>query len=250
PAEVRIAYDHGEVDLHARITVRMPSVRVAVQASDEEDEHRRGAGPSMGSGSAGEYERVETTVGRVLLYEIVPPVVPFAEVNRTMKKKELGNLIDLTYRRAGNKATVIFADRLKDVGFDFATRAGISISIKDMTIPPQKAQLLEKAQKEVSEIQRQYNNGVITDGERYNKVVDIWAEVQDQIGSAVLKGLSTQAYGKDKQGKEVVGASFNPIFIMADSGARGSEQQIRQLAGLRGLMAKPSGEIIETPITA
>jgi DNA-directed RNA polymerase subunit beta' len=252
PAEVRIAYDHGEVDLHARVTVRMPKVRaVAPEHADEEEEHRRSVGPAMASGDgAAEYERIETTAGRVLLYEIVPPVVPFDEVNRTMKKKELGNLIDLVYRRAGNKATVIFADRLKDVGFDFATRAGISISIKDMTIPPQKAQLLDKAQKEVSDIQKQYNNGVITDGERYNKVVDIWAEVQDQIGSAVLKGLSTQAYGKDKQGKEVVGPSFNPIFIMADSGARGSEQQIRQLAGLRGLMAKPSGEIIETPITA
>jgi DNA-directed RNA polymerase subunit beta' len=252
PAEVRIAYDHDEVDLHARIMVRMPVVRMAAaQALDEEDEHRRGAGPSMSSvpGADG-HERVETTVGRVLLYEIVPPVVPFTEVNKTMKKKELGNLIDLTYRRAGNKATVIFADRLKDVGFDFATRAGISISIKDMTIPAQKAQLLDKAQKEVSDIQKQYNNGVITDGERYNKVVDIWAEVQDQIGSAVLKGLSTEVFGKDKDGKEIVGPSFNPIFIMADSGARGSEQQIRQLAGLRGLMAKPSGEIIETPITA
>src|SRR5258708_4594079 len=167
-----------------------------------------------------------------------------------MKKKELGNLIDLTYRRAGKKSTVIFADRLKDVGFDFATRAGISISIKDMTIPAKKAELLDKAKKEVSEIQKQYNNGVISDGERYNKVVDIWAEVQDQIGSAVLKGIETQSYGKDKDGKEITGPSFNPIFIMADSGARGSEQQIRQLAGLRGLMAKPSGEIIETPITA
>jgi len=255
PAEVRIAYDHGEVDLHARITVRMPVVRMmAAQPMDEEDEHRRGAGPSIAhSSDAANYERVETTVGRVLLYEIVPPVVPFSEVNKTMKKRELGNLIDLTYRRAGNKATVIFADRLKDVGFDFATRAGISISIKDMTIPAKKAELLDKAQKDVSEIQKQYNNGVITDGERYNKVVDIWAEVQDEIGSAVLKGLATEVFrGKDREGKEKEerGPSFNPIFIMADSGARGSEQQIRQLAGLRGLMAKPSGEIIETPITA
>jgi len=226
PAEVRIAYDHGEVDLHARVTVRMA--------------------PAAGAPA----ERIETTVGRVLLFEIVPPEVPFAEVNRTMKKKELGNLIDTVYRRAGNKATVIFADRLKDVGFEFATRAGISISIKDMTIPPRKKELLEQAQKAVAEIQQQYNNGVITDGERYNKVVDIWAEVQDEIGSAVLGGLSTEVFGKDKDGKDVVGPSFNPIFIMADSGARGSEQQIRQLAGLRGLMAKPSGEIIETPITA
>jgi DNA-directed RNA polymerase subunit beta' len=226
PAEARIAYDHGEVDLHARVTVRMA--------------------PAEGAPA----ERIETTVGRVLLFEIVPPEVPFAEVNRTMKKKELGNLIDTVYRRAGNKATVIFADRLKDVGFDFATRAGISISIKDMTIPPRKKELLEQAQKAVAEIQQQYNNGVITDGERYNKVVDIWAEVQDEIGSAVLRGLSTEVFGKDKDGKDVVGPSFNPIFVMADSGARGSEQQIRQLAGLRGLMAKPSGEIIETPITA
>ncbi|HTT76860.1 MAG TPA: DNA-directed RNA polymerase subunit beta' [Candidatus Binataceae bacterium] len=248
PAEVRIAYDHGAIDLHARVTVRM---HTSGQAAVAEDEDGRPSAPhSNGVIHEGEPERVETTVGRILLYEIVPPEVPFAEVNRTMKKKELGNLIDLVYRRAGNKATVIFADRLKDVGFEFATRAGISISIKDMTIPPQKAQLLEQAQKQVSEIQKQYNNGVITDGERYNKVVDIWAEVQDEIGGAVLKGLATQVYGKDDKGLDVVGPSFNPIFIMADSGARGSEQQIRQLAGLRGLMAKPSGEIIETPITA
>ena len=252
PSEVRIAYDHGGVDLHARIMVRIPAVREEI-ASDSEEQHGRGVAPSappVGAGNHGAYERVETTVGRVLLSEIVPPAVPFSEVNRTMKKKELGNLIDLVYRRAGNKATVIFADRLKDVGFEFATRAGISISIKDMRIPPQKAQLLADAQKQVGEIQKQYNNGVITDGERYNKVVDIWAEVQDAIGNSVLAGLATQVYGKDKDGVDVVGPSFNPIFIMADSGARGSEQQIRQLAGLRGLMAKPSGEIIETPITA
>ncbi len=254
PQEVRIAYDHGEVDLHARIRVRMPVPVVAEPSADESESNgasgngkrRVGAAPPVLPAT----ERVETTVGRVLLSEIVPLGIAFSEVNRTMKKKELGNLIDLVYRRAGNKATVIFADRLKDVGFQFATKAGISISIKDMKIPAQKAELLEEAQKQVSEIQKQYNNGVITDGERYNKVVDIWAEVQDKIGDAVIKGLSTEVYGKDKDGKEVSGPSFNPIFIMADSGARGSEQQIRQLAGLRGLMAKPSGEIIETPITA
>src|SRR6516164_1661735 len=248
PDEVRIAYDHGGIDLHARITVRMP----VVAAPEAPETNGR---PAKGKKAAPQpqlpvSERVETTVGRVLLYEIVPPEVPFAEVNKTLKKKELGNLIDVVYRRAGNKATVIFADRLKDVGFEFATRAGISISIRDMTIPPQKSQLLEQAQKQVSEIQQQYNNGVITDGERYNKVVDIWAEVQDEIGGAVLKGLRTRVYGKNAEGHEVTGDSFNPVFIMADSGARGSEQQIRQLAGLRGLMAKPSGEIIETPITA
>src|SRR5216683_3174397 len=251
PAEVRIAYDHGEVELHARITVRMPAGALETLPEEDEEGHRplHALPRNTGDGKV-KIERVETTVGRVLLYEIVPRVVAFDEVNRTMKKKELGNLIDLVYRRAGNKATVIFADRLKDIGFEYATRAGISISIKDMVIPPQKGALLEQAQKEVSEIQKQYNNGVITDGERYNKVVDIWAEVQDEIGASVLKGISTQSFGKDAKGGEITGPSFNPIFIMADSGARGSEQQIRQLAGLRGLMAKPSGEIIETPITA
>ena len=269
PGEVRIAYDHGEVDLHAKVMVRMHPVKEGEQESEEGDvpavevevkaaadgksaKARRAAkgNGALAAPAKSVVERIETTPGRVLLYEIVPPGVPFAEVNRTMKKKELGNLIDLVYRRAGNKATVIFADRLKDMGFDFATKAGISISIKDMKIPPQKAELLEQAQAQVSEIHKQYNNGVITDGERQNKVIDIWAEVQDQIGAEVIKGLSTQTFGKDKNGKEVSGPSFNPIFIMADSGARGSEQQIRQLAGLRGLMAKPSGEIIETPITA
>src|SRR6202451_105325 len=255
--EVRIAYDHEEIDLHAKITVRMsPILATGIAPSEVETNGKprtkkeRAAAAAAAVAKMPRYERVTTTVGRVLLYEIVPPEIPFTELNKTMKKKELGNLIDIVYRRAGDKATVIFADRLKDIGFEFATKAGISISIKDMTIPPQKAHLLEGAQKQVSEIQQQYNNGVITDGERYNKVVDIWAEVQDQIGSAVIKGLSTQVFGTNDKGGTISGPSFNPIFIMADSGARGSEQQIRQLAGLRGLMAKPSGEIIETPITA
>ncbi|HXN84818.1 MAG TPA: DNA-directed RNA polymerase subunit beta' [Candidatus Binataceae bacterium] len=269
PDEVRIAYDHGEIDLHAKINVRMPAIRVdgipgiddmAREKAEEAEKHngkphkaakgKHAKHAAEAENGAPVFKRVETTVGRMLLNEIVPPEIPLAEINRTMKKKELGNLIDLVYRKCGNKVTVIFADRMKDMGFEFATRAGISISIKDMKIPTQKAHLLEEAQKQVAEIQKQYNNGVITDGERYNKVVDIWAEVQDEIGGAVIKGLSTQVFGKDKNNKEVIGPSFNPIFIMADSGARGSEQQIRQLAGLRGLMAKPSGEIIETPITA
>src|SRR3984885_6546511 len=255
--EVRIAYDHEEIDLHAKITVRMAPILATGPAPAEAETNgkprtkkERAAAAAAAAAAMPRYERVTTTVGRVLLYEIVPPEIPFTELNKTMKKKELGNLIDIVYRRAGDKATVIFADRLKDIGFEFATKAGISISIKDMTIPPQKAHLLDGALKQVREIQQQYNNGVITDGERYNKVVDIWAEVQDQIGSAVIKGLSTQVFGKNDKGETVTGPSFNPIFIMADSGARGSEQQIRQLAGLRGLMAKPSGEIIETPITA
>jgi DNA-directed RNA polymerase subunit beta' len=219
PDEVRIAYDQGEVHLQARIKVRIHG------------------------------DLVDSTVGRVLLYEIAPPEISFAEVNRVMKKRELGNLIDLAYRRAGNKATVIFADRLKDLGYQFATRAGISIGIKDMLIPPEKSKLLDEATGEVREIEDQYNKGLITDGERYNKVVDIWAQVTDRIADEMLRQLGTETY-VDEKGQDQTCPSFNPIFMMADSGARGSAQQIRQLAGMRGLMAKPSGEIIETPITA
>jgi DNA-directed RNA polymerase subunit beta' len=224
-AEVRIAWDQGEVDLQARIKVRVP--------------------PAAG----GANQIVDSTVGRVLLYEIVPPEIPFAEVNRVMKKKELGSLIDIAYRSAGNKATVIFADKLKDLGYEQATRAGISIGIKDMVIPAAKQKLLDEAHTEVREIEDQYNKGLITDGERYNKVVDIWAEVTDRIADEMLRELGTDEV-TDAQGNIRRVPSFNPIFMMADSGARGSAQQIRQLAGMRGLMAKPSGEIIETPITA
>ena len=219
PAEVRVAYDQGEVDLQAPITVRIGG------------------------------ERVETTVGRVLLYEIVPSMIPFKEINRVMKKKELANLIDISFRLAGNKDTVILADRLKDMGYRHATKAGISISIKDMVIPPSKEQLLKQAHDDVREIEEQYKNGLITDGERYNKVVDIWAEVTDRIADEMLRDLGSEKV-TDDSGREISVPSFNPIFMMADSGARGSAQQIRQLAGMRGLMAKPSGEIIETPITA
>ncbi len=223
--EVRIAYDQGQVGLQAPIRVRVPE----------------------SAGGTGQI--VDTTTGRVLLYEICPREIPFAEVNKLMKKKELGTLIDLAYRHAGNKATVIFADRLKDLGYEMATHAGISISIKDMVIPAAKQKLLDEAHAAVREIEDQYTQGLITDGERYNKVVDIWAEVTDRIADEMLRELGTEEY-KDPQGQVHRIPSFNPIFMMADSGARGSAQQIRQLAGMRGLMAKPSGEIIETPITA
>ncbi len=208
PEEVRIAYDQGAVDLQAKITVRLDG------------------------------ERVETTVGRILLAEIAPPEIPFSDMNRVMKKKELGALIDAAFLKAGNKATVIFADRLKDLGFEYATRAGISIGIKDMVIPKEKGPLLDKAQKALQEIQDQYTKGLITDGERHNKVIDTWASVTDDAANEMFRGLQ-----EDRAG-------FSPIYMMADSGSRGSAQQIRQLAGMRGLMAKPSGEIIETPITA
>lgn len=219
PKEVRIAYDAGEVDLHAKIRVRM-------------------------DGSL-----VDTTVGRVLFSEIVPEEIPFDAVNRVMRKKEIANLIDLSYRKAGEKKTVIFADKLKDMGYFYSTLGGISISIDDMVIPSRKEELLKKAHKEVQEIQEQYNDGLITDGERYNKVVDIWARVTEEIAQEMFKELGTEVI-KDKDGHEIRTESFNPIYMMAVSGARGGPQQIRQLAGMRGLMAKPSGEIIETPITA
>jgi DNA-directed RNA polymerase subunit beta' len=223
PEEVRMAYDAGEVDLHAVIKVRL--------------------------GANGHSERVETTVGRILLREILPPEIPFSFVNKVLNKKELAMLVDQCYRFAGNKKTVILADQLKDLGYRYATQAGISICIDDMVIPPRKAELLAKANQEVLEIENQYKEGLITDGERYNKVVDIWAQVTENIGFEILEELGT-VMGTDPSGKKKRVPSFNPIFMMADSGARGSAQQIRQLAGMRGLMAKPSGEIIETPITA
>jgi DNA-directed RNA polymerase subunit beta' len=223
PEEVRMAYDAGEIDLQAAIKVRM--------------------------GANGTQELVSTTVGRVLLREIVPPEIPFSFVNKVMNKKELASLIDQCYRFSGNKKTVILADQLKDLGYRHATQAGISISIDDMVIPAKKAEILEKANREVLEIENQYKEGLITDGERYNKVVDIWAQVTENIGFEILEELGNVVI-TDPSGKKKRVPSFNPIFMMADSGARGSAQQIRQLAGMRGLMAKPSGEIIETPITA
>jgi DNA-directed RNA polymerase subunit beta' len=229
PEEVRMAYDNGEAHLQARIFCRMP--------------RRDAQGRVVGT------ERVETTVGRVLLSEVLPPQIPFSAVNRVMDKKQLAALVDHCYRVAGNKATVILADRLRTLGYTEATRAGISICIDDMRIPVEKAALLEQAQKEVQEIENQYTEGLITDGERYNKVVDIWAEVTERIAERMMTEIGSEQVA-DQKGNLRKTPSFNPIFIMADSGARGSAAQIRQLAGMRGLMAKPSGEIIETPITA
>ncbi|MCJ7663891.1 MAG: DNA-directed RNA polymerase subunit beta', partial [Desulfobacterales bacterium] len=219
PEEVRIAYDAREVDMQARIKVRM-------------NEHV-----------------VETTAGRIILREVVPQEVPFALINRVMNKKAVANLIDYTYRVAGNKKTVILADKLKDLGFAYVTKSGLSIGINDIRVPALKSHLLEQATKEVDRIRQQYVDGLITDGERYNKVIDIWAQLTEEIADEMMKELGTEKI-KDPEGNEKAVPSFNPIFMMADSGARGSAQQIRQLAGMRGLMAKPSGEIIETPITA
>ena len=228
PEEVRMAYDHGELDLQARIKVRMLNPT--------------GTTP-------GKAQLVETTCGRVLLSEILPPEMAFKFVNRVMGKKPLAELIDSCYRICGQKQTVLMADKLRSLGYYYATLAGISISIEDMKIPAKKKLLLDGAEREVAEIEDQYNEGLITSGERYNKVVDIWAQVAEQVAGEMMSEIGTVLMRDEKTKEEKRQPSFNPIFIMADSGARGSQQQIRQLAGMRGLMAKPSGEIIETPIT-
>ncbi len=190
----------------------------------------------------------DTSVGRSIFSDIVPKEVPFADVNKALGKKELAQLIDRSFRLAGGKSTAIFADKIMELGFKHSTKAGISICLDDMKIPKKKESMILAAEDEVKEIQSQYDEGLITDGERYNKVVDIWAQTVDKVAKEMMKQLEKQDFEVD--GKTITADSFNSIFVMADSGARGSANQIRQLAGMRGLMAKPSGEIIETPITA
>jgi DNA-directed RNA polymerase subunit beta' len=191
-----------------------------------------------------------TTVGRTLLYHLCPRVLPFSHFNKVMKKKEISQLIDEAFRVAGNKATVLLADKLKDNGYFFATISGISIGIQDMVIPDAKRGLLGDADSKVAEIDSQYREGLVTAGERYNKVIDIWSDVGDRIAEDMMETISTTEFKNEATGESKQGPSFNPIFIMADSGARGSSQQIRQLGGMRGLMAKPDGSIIEQPIKA
>ncbi len=217
--EVRAAYDHDGVALQAPITVRL-----------------RGS-------------RVKTTVGRALLSEILPDEIPFDMINRSLGKKEMAKLVNETFRRCGPKKTVLVADALRATGYRYSTKAGLSISIGDMVVPQIKYKLLDEAYEEVKKIKEQYSEGLLTEGERYNKVIDIWAKVTESIASEMFKNISTMQRA-DHLGKEHRVASNNSIYMMADSGARGSAQQIRQLAGMRGLMAKPSGEIIETPITS
>jgi len=219
PGEVRVAYDNGIADLHAKIKVRING------------------------------EIKDTTVGRIILWEIMPEEIGFDVINRVMGKKELADLISYCYRLCRDKKTILLADRLKDLGYRYATQSGLSICIGDMIIPSRKSELIETANKEVQEIESHYKEGLITDGERYNKVVDIWAQVTENVSREMLRELETESV-KDRDGNLKQVASFNPIYMMSDSGSRGSAQQIRQLAGMRGLMAKPSGEIIETPITA
>jgi len=190
----------------------------------------------------------QTSIGRAIMSDVVPKEVPFSEVNTVMTKKSIAGLIDKTFRLAGAKATCILADKIMELGFKYSTAAGMSICIDDMIIPESKNRMIKDAQTQVEEIQHQYDEGLITDGERYNKVVDIWAQTGDKVAKEMMNQIEKQKFVIN--GKETIEPSFNSIFIMADSGARGSANQIRQLGGMRGLMAKPSGEIIETPITA
>jgi len=236
-SEVRMAFDHGEVDLHANVRVRVPDLDMD-------------GNQQMAADGRPKKKIVDTTVGRVLISEILPKRVPFEFVNKTLDKKALSALIDKCYREHRNKETVLLADRLRNLGFDYATRAGVSICMDDMKIPAKKTEMLDDANKRVEEVVEQYQDGLITDGERYNKIVDIWASVADEVTREMMKGIATDKAHDPETTAVEDEPSFNPIYIMADSGARGSTQQIRQLAAMRGLMAKPSGEIIETPITA
>jgi DNA-directed RNA polymerase subunit beta' len=238
-SEVQRAYDNGLIDLHARVTVRIKEFDVDLDGTKKE-----------------KITRYETTVGRALLSEILPAGLPFSNIDKALKKKEISRLINASFRKVGIRETVIFADKLMYTGYSYATRAGISISINDMLVPPEKGQLIASAEAEVKEIEDQYVSGLVTQGERYNKVVDIWGRAGDKVADAMMKQLREESVldneGKQvmKDGKPVRQESFNAIYMMADSGARGSAAQVRQLAGMRGLMAKPDGSIIETPITA
>lgn len=240
-SELSRAYESRMVELNAKVLVRIK----------EYEEDAEGGRREVTT-------RYDTTVGRALLSAILPAGLPFSLINKALKKKEISKLINASFRRCGLRETVIFADKLMYSGFTYATRAGISICVDDMLTPPQKNDIISAAETEVQDIEAQYTSGLVTQGERYNKVVDIWGRAGDQVAKAMMDQLGVELVidqltgeaKKDKKGKPVTQESFNSIYMMADSGARGSAAQIRQLAGMRGLMAKPDGSIIETPITA
>ncbi len=238
--EAHRAYGAGKVDLQAIVKVRVKEV--TIQEDGERTE---------------EYKIVDTTVGRALLFDIVPDGLSYELVNKPMVKKSISNLINTCYRDAGLKDTVIFADQLMYMGYHYATVSGISIGFNDFEIPPEKYELVDAASEEVKDIETQYASGLLTQGEKYNKVIDIWSRANDKVSKAMMDRLSKeQVIGPDgkpvkgEDGEDLMQESFNSVYMMADSGARGSAAQIRQLAGMRGLMAKPDGSIIETPITA
>ncbi len=230
--EVNKALDEKSVELQTKI-----QLRVTEKVKNEQGE------------VVARTKRYETTVGRALIWAIVPEGMPFDEVNVDMTKKNISKLINYSYRHLGNKDTVMLADKIMYLGFKYATRSGVSVGIEDMEIPEKKSAILATAEAEVTEIQSQYASGLVTDGERYNKVVDIWSHANEQVANAMMEGLGEEP-AVNAQGETVMQKSFNSVFMMAESGARGSAAQIRQLAGMRGLMAKPDGSIIETPITA
>ena len=232
-AEVTRALDAGEVELTAKISVRLPVYTKNAETGEFDVS----------------YALTSTTVGRAQLSEILPKGLAFENLNRALKKKEISRLINASFRKCGLKETVVFADKLLQNGFRLATRAGISIAIDDMLVPPEKAGIIQRAETEVKEIGKQYASGLVTAGERYNKVVDIWGKAGDEVSKVMMAQLAKEKT-VDRDGNTVDQESFNSIYMMADSGARGSAAQIRQLAGMRGLMAKPDGSIIETPITA
>lgn len=234
--ELHRAYANAAVDLHAKVRVRIKEYLFNAHPKNEDDFKEN-------------IRLVETTVGRAMLSELLPKGISFDLVNCTMNKKTISNLIDASYRKVGLKATVMFADHLMYMGFHYATRSGLSIGVNDLVVPKRKVDIITQAEDEVKKIQAQFSSGLVTQGERYNKVVDIWSRTNDLVAQAMMEELSAETV-KDKQGNKVKQESFNSIYMMADSGARGSAAQIRQLAGMRGLMTKPDGTIIETPITA
>ncbi len=230
--EANAFYEGGKVALHSKVKIR-------IKSSDKND-----AGVEVEK-----YSIVDTTVGRALLASILPKGLPFSLINKNMNKKAISNLINICYRKFGIKETVIFADNLMYTGFHYATKAGLSIGIEDLIIPQSKVSIIEVAEKEVKEIEEQYASGLLTNGERYNKVVDIWSHTNERVAKAMMGALSVEKV-VDSEGNTIEQESFNAVYMMADSGARGSAAQMRQLAGMRGLMARPDGSIIETPITA
>jgi len=230
--EVQRAYDTQQADLQARIKARITDVTFRDDAENET-----------------KTEIVDTTVGRVLLFNIVPEGLPFSMVNQKMAKKPISQILNACYRNVGLKETVIFADQLMYTGYQFSTRSGSSIGVNDFVIPKEKAAIINQANSEVEEIENQFASGLVTQGEKYNKVIDIWSRANDIVAKSMMEGLSSEIV-INKEGEEEIQESFNSVYVYADSGARGSPAQIRQLAGMRGLMARPDGSIIETPITA
>ena len=230
--EVSRAYENGVAELHAHIKVRIDEVLLN-QAGEKEKRRRL----------------VETTVGRALLWEIVPDCLPYELIDQPMSKKVVSQLLNISFRSLGTKETVIFADQLMYMGFRYATLSGVSICVDDLIIPDSKQEIIAKAEEEVREIQQQFSSGLVTHGERYNKIIDIWSHTNDLVAKAMMEGISKELI-TDAEGRDLDQDSFNSVYMMSDSGARGSAAQIRQLAGMRGLMAKPDGTIIETPITA